>query len=192
MQRKFEKVRQLGSPSCTGTRSSPRRGRRRRGYQMQLTVGLGRLGLAPDPFCAPTIRLSAFRRDKPMHSERACPAPKLGAAADLGAQLKGDAVTHRNPSTLRKRAARSLVPTPSSTESCDALLLYSAPSALAILFSRRNAWRGPRETSQSAERWKPFDLGESTHEGRKRSITTPSPDASRPQRCRTYRGCGVG
>ena len=76
--------------------------------------------LAPDPFCAPTIRLPASRRDKPMHSERACPAPKLGAAADLGAQLKGDAVTHRNPSTLRKRAARSLVPTPSSTESCEA------------------------------------------------------------------------
>jgi hypothetical protein len=75
---------------------------------MQHTVGLGRLG--PGPICAPAIRLPAFRRDKPMHSEPGCPAPKLGAAADLGAQLKGDAVTHRNPSTLRKRAARSLVP----------------------------------------------------------------------------------
>ena len=62
---------------------------------MQHTVGFGRLG--PGPICAPAIRLPAFRRDKPMHSERACPAPKLGAAADLGAQLKGDEVTHRTP-----------------------------------------------------------------------------------------------
>ena len=45
----------------------------------------------------PAIRLPAFRRDKPMHSERACLAAGLSATADLGAQLKGDAVTHRTP-----------------------------------------------------------------------------------------------
>ena len=37
-------------------------------------------------------------------------------------------------SALRKREARSLVPTPSSTESCDALLLYSALFGACDLF----------------------------------------------------------
>jgi hypothetical protein len=46
---------------------------------------------------APAIPLPAFRRDKPIHSERACLAPGLSATADLGAQLKGDGVTHRTP-----------------------------------------------------------------------------------------------
>ena len=55
----------------------------RRGYQMQLTVGLGRLG--PGPICAPAIRVPALRRDKPMHLEHPCRPPGLPATADLAA-----------------------------------------------------------------------------------------------------------
>jgi len=50
---------------------------------------------------APAIRLPALRRDKPMHPERAGLALGLSATADLGAQLKGDAVTHRTPESFR-------------------------------------------------------------------------------------------
>ena len=89
LQVETRKVRQPGAV-CMGKRSSLVKTR-----SAQRSVGLGRL--SPGLICAPAIRLPAFRRDKPIHSERASLAPGLSATADLGAQLKGDAVTHRTP-----------------------------------------------------------------------------------------------
>jgi len=107
LQRKFERFASLVARPAWGPRSSPARtpwARLSNATHRWFGAPWPRTHLRPgDPSASvPPRQTDAL--------EPGCPAPKLGAAADLGAQLKGDAVTHRNPSTLRKRAARSLVP----------------------------------------------------------------------------------
>ena len=94
----------------------------------------------PGLICGPAIPLPAFRRDKPMHSERANLAPGLSATADLGAQLKGDAVTHCTPKApcekeRRDRSCRRRA-RPNPTTLCFYILRLRR---LRSLFCRRRA-----------------------------------------------------